>query len=168
MGRQALANRADEWCSTAMVTCELVELPQTNTAVVAAKVPTSELSTFFGQVYPAVMDILAGEGTHPTGPPIAVYSGPPTEVFDVEAGFPVAEAITPSGAVVPSQLPGGRTVKAMHIGSYASLHATYEAMQQWIVAQGLTPSVPMWEVYLSDPSTEPEASLRTEVYWHIA
>lgn len=41
-------------------------------------------------------------------------------------------------------------------------------MQAWIADQGRSPSKVMWEVYLTDPEQEPDASAwRTEVYWPV-
>jgi AraC family transcriptional regulator len=42
-------------------------------------------------------------------------------------------------------------------------------MYLWMQAEGLEPADTMWEVYLSDPSRQPDpATWRTEVWWPVA
>ena len=65
-----------------------------------------------------------------------------------------------------TELPGGPTVHATHLGPYEGLATTYREVTEWMRHEGLTPGTSMWEVYLSDPSVESDpATWRTEVYW---
>ena len=41
-------------------------------------------------------------------------------------------------------------------------------MTRHCAAQGLTPAVPTWEIYVDDPDTTPAHRLRTEVYVALA
>ena len=112
--------------------------------------------------------MLNARGTPPTHEPFAYYPTTPSATIEVEAGFAVDEPIAPSGEVVPSQLPGGTVVGGIHIGPYEKLAETYTAMGDWAATQGLTLSGPMWEVYLSDPQQEPDASTwRTEIFAYV-
>lgn len=53
---------------------------------------------------------------------------------------------------------------AWHVGPYDTLAETYAALMGWIGEQGRTVAGPMWEVYWTDPGTEPDpARWRTEV-----
>lgn len=92
----------------------------------------------------------------------------PTDVVDVEAGFPASEPIEPSGAVVPGVLPGGRVAEAIHVGSYDALQEAYAEVQRYFREQNLTPGDVMWESYLSDPGSEPDpARWRTQICWPV-
>jgi effector-binding domain-containing protein len=139
------------------------------TAGVRAKVPMTGLTEFFGRAFADTMTALAAQGVQPAGPPFGKYYGTPTDVVDVEAGFPVAAAITPSDAVVPGTLPGGRVIEATHVGSYDGLEATYAEVQRYAADAGLTPGAVMWECYLSDPATEPDSTKwRTQICWPVS
>lgn len=84
--------------------------------------------------------------------------------IELEAGFLVDGPVERGdGRVELVQLPGGEVATATHVGPYALLHQTYEAMQRWVAEQGRTASGPMWEVYLDNPDTTPVDELRTEV-----
>jgi effector-binding domain-containing protein len=66
------------------------------------------------------------------------------------------------------ELPGRRAVTTVHVGPYDSMHKTYAEVHAWMATQGLTPADHMWEVYLSDPSAEPDSSTwRTQIVWPV-
>jgi effector-binding domain-containing protein len=83
----------------------------------------------------------------------------------VEIGVLVAGSFEPHGHVVPSQLPGGDVVTAVHHGDYAELGRTHDAVGDFISAHGLARVGPSWEIYghwREDPS-----DLETEVYYLV-
>jgi effector-binding domain-containing protein len=83
----------------------------------------------------------------------------------VEIGVLVAGSFEPHGRVVPSQLPGGDVVTAVHRGDYAELGRTNDAVVDFISAHGLARVGPSWEIYghwREDPS-----ELETEVYYLV-
>lgn len=67
------------------------------------------------------------------------------------------------------ELPGGRAVVGIHVGPFDSLASTYQELLAWVAAEGLELAVGMWEVYLTDPSAEPDPSRwRTRIVWPLA
>ena len=127
------------------------------------------LTEFFGRAFAETLAALTAQGVSPTGPPFGKYYGAPTDVVDVEAGFPVASPITPTGEVVSGVLPGGKVVEAIHVGPYDTMHTTYEELERFAADSGVKPGDVMWESYLSDPATEPDpATWRTQICWPVA
>ncbi|MCU0269320.1 MAG: GyrI-like domain-containing protein [Acidimicrobiales bacterium] len=148
---------------------EILELDAQHTAVVRAALPVAELPTLFDRAYGAVFAALAAQGVAPVGMPFGFYPSMPGEVVEVEAGVVVACEIEPAGEVVPGWLPGGRVVRAVHVGPFEALQDTYAAVMAWMADHGLEPAVGMWEVYVTDPSVEPDPGRwRTEVYCPVA
>lgn len=146
----------------------VVETEERPTAVLRAQVPVAELPTFFQKAFGVTWEALQAQGLAPTGPPFALYRGMPAATVDVEAGFPVASPAQPAGEVVPSTLPAGRAVEAMHVGPYDTMEETYGQVEQWMVAERLQPGPVMWESYLSDPQAEPDpATWRTLIHWPV-
>lgn len=143
---------------------QIVELTERPTVVVREHVPISSLPEFFGRVFTQVVAELSEQGMSPRGPAFALFHGAPTDVIDVEAGFPVADPIHPSGPVINSSLPACRAVQAMHIGPYDHLKSTYDIVQAAISGAGHTPSDVMWESYLSQDDDDP-AGTETLVTW---
>lgn len=138
------------------------------TAVVRETVPREGIADFLSRALGAVARALEEQGLQPVGPPVAKYYGPATEPFDVEVGFPVAQAPQPSGSVIAGALPGGRIAETTHVGRYEELGDAYAALRKLLAAQGLTPGLVAWEVYVDDPMSNPDPStLRTQVCWTI-
>jgi effector-binding domain-containing protein len=83
----------------------------------------------------------------------------------VEIGVLVAGSFEPHGRVVPSQLPGGDVVTAVHRGDYAELGRTHGAVTDFIAANGLVRLGPSWEIYghwREDPD-----ELETAIYYLV-
>jgi effector-binding domain-containing protein len=110
---------------------------------------------------------LQAAGLHPAGPPYARYYtwG---ETADMEVGIEVDGSPAGEGQVVPGELPGGRAVRTVHLGSYENLRETWSALQEWLAAESLQPAGAPWEVYVTDPNEVPSpADNVTEIYWPI-
>ena len=104
----------------------------------------------------------------PASMPIAVYAempGPGRKMA-FRAGFFVdaAEASLASGTIIAGTIPAGEAIRTVHSGSYASLNQTHSALWAAISEAGATPAMPIWEVYIDDPTTLPEDKVRTEVW----
>jgi effector-binding domain-containing protein len=148
---------------------ELTQFRYQDTAVLHDRVRLDEIKALFDRALPAVAAALAAQGMHPAGPPFAKYFGAPAETVELEVGFPVQRTMTPVDGITPGTLPGGRTVRAVHVGPYDTLGQTYDDMLTWMKQQGLEPATVMWETYLSDPAAQPDpATWRTEVWWPVA
>jgi effector-binding domain-containing protein len=140
---------------------EITELSPQPTAVVCGHARAEDLPGFLGGAFGEVMAVLSAQGRAPAGPPFARYR-PTDDGFDAEAGFPADGAVAGSGRVTAGALPGGPTACAMHRGSYATLGETYQAVQDWLAANGYEVTGAPWECYLDGPEV---AEPRTLVYF---
>ncbi|MGE5827885.1 MAG: GyrI-like domain-containing protein [Micromonosporaceae bacterium] len=133
------------------------------TAVMRCERPASELPAWLSSVFGRVSDYLAREGVKPAGPPFARFTflG---HLAAAEAGFPVPREIPGDGVVEPSTLPDGPAAVATHYGHYRDVEMAYRACRAWLDDHGYDPAGPHWEVYYTDPGTEPDpARWRTDV-----
>lgn len=139
----------------------LQALPEQYAAVMHAKVPHSGIGEFLGRAFGQTIAALTEQGQQPAGMPFGRYL-PEDGGFDIVAGFPCAAPITDAGEVVGMQLPQGQAASTMHVGSYESVAAAYQAIEDWFERHGYRPTGPPWEHYLDGPEvTEP----RTVVVW---
>ena len=105
-----------------------------------------------------------------TGMPMAHYLAYDNASTTFELGFPCRsedEHELRAAGLSIGMTPEGRSMKATHIGPYATVVATYNAMIAEMKAKGLVPAKDMWEIYHSPPETPP-AEIRTDVVWPIA
>jgi effector-binding domain-containing protein len=133
------------------------------TVVVRGEMPTGEFAGWLREGYQSVFEYLAGAGIVPAGPPFARYTFLDGAVA-VEAGVPVPHEVAGQGRVEPSTLPDGHAAVTVHTGRYEDLDKAYEALNRWLKDHDHSPAGPHWEIYFTDPNTEPDpARWRTEV-----
>jgi len=148
---------------------EIVDVELITAAVVRDVVEMSAMSDFFDQAFGQILATLVAEGIEPTGPPFALYHGPPAATADLEVGFPVDRVIGAVEPVEPGSTPAGRVARLVHVGPYDELGPSWERLGAWIGAQGETPTADLWEVYVTEPTPETDpADLRTELNWRLA
>lgn len=82
----------------------------------------------------------------------------------VEVAWPVAGTVKGSQDIRAYELPGGKMVRAVHIGPYAECEPTYLRLFTWIAEKGLTIKGPVREVYTNDPREVKPEEIITEIY----
>jgi effector-binding domain-containing protein len=138
---------------------QVVEHGEEPAAVVCGHATTAELPAFLGGAFGEVMEQLGRQKIAVAGPPFARYL-PVDGGFDVEAGFPTASAVSPSGRVVPSVLPGGTVATTQHRGDYGELGQSYSDIEKWVLDQGWVCTGAPWESYLDGPEVpEPRTQI---------
>lgn len=139
------------------------------TAVVRGEVPAGDLPAFFERAFHAVLDTTARQGITVTGPPFGLYPRMPGATVAVAAGFPVSAPVTADGDVTALELPGGRAVTTVHVGSFETLTRAYGDLVAWATAQGVELGPQVWETYLTDPAAEPDPERwETRITWPLA
>lgn len=128
------------------------------------------MQTAFGQLG-ALME---KHGLTSAGPPRSIYTtyGPDGTEFIVAMPISAAPADSMEDAARSiGTLPGGKALRFTHRGPYPDLMTTYGLITKFMLAEGLMESeadwaryMPMWEEYLNDPHTTPEADLLTHIY----
>ena len=151
-----------------MTDFEVISIEPQHAAVVRAELPMDELPTLFDRAFHEVIAATGELHVAVTGPPFGYYPRQPGATVEVAAGFPVATPITPHGEVTPLELPGGRVVRGVHVGSFDALRETYAELMAWVADRRLAMAGGMWETYLTDPAAEPDpATWRTEITWPL-
>jgi effector-binding domain-containing protein len=136
-----------------------------------------DLGALFGEQLGRLFEYAQSNGLR-AGPPYARYHEFGPENADIEIGLPLDEQVDDLAPVDPdadgeigsSQLPAGRCAVAVHLGAYEELGRTYQALEEWIAANGHQPAGPPWESYLvlpPDVDNDP-TRLRTEISWPIS
>ena len=129
---------------------ELTDQTAQPAAVVRGHVSVDVLPAFLGGAFEEVLRVLGDQGLEPAGPPFGRYT-PAAGGFDAEVGFPASGAVTGAGRVQATELPGGRTATALHVGGYETIGETYERLAAWTATRGCTPVGTPWETYLDGP-----------------
>lgn len=136
------------------------------TMVIHGKVNLEDIPRFLGRVYSTVECQVHESGAHVVGDPFARYRPLDSEYreFEIEAGLPVLLATGGRGEVEASHLPSGPAAVTFHTGPYERMEPAYGALNSWLQARGLETNGPAWEVYHTDPDTQPDPAIwRTEI-----
>jgi len=150
------------------VEISLIDVEEQPTVAVRRQVRMVELADFLGGTFDAVAAEVSRAGLRIAGAPFARYRGKPTDVVDVEAGFPLTEPWRADGDLVAGNLPAARAIEAVHHGSYDELRGAYTAIEAWAAEHHVTTQEDVWELYEAGPQSDPDPQTwRTRIVWPI-
>ena len=120
------------------------------------------MSSGFGEVF----GFNQAKGIKPLSMPMSVYMEMPGDKLKFRAGVMVTpeDAAKAEGAVKSAVMPAGDVVTGTHVGAYASLNQSHRALWDYVEKEGLPKAMPVWEIYVDDPTTKPEEEVRTEIF----
>jgi len=104
-------------------------------------------------------------GIEPSGTPYVAYLNCAKDwsKYDVEVGFPLAEAVAEKDGMFMSKTHEGKAVVATHKGSHRSLNTTYGKMFAFMDEQSLAFTGTFYDCYLNDPAATASKELLTKV-----
>jgi len=135
-------------------------------AAVRREVARGEVARAFKPALDQVWAFLrAHPGLRTDGHNIFVYhhAAAPDLPMQVDFGVEVTRAFEPEGEVGPALTPGGEVALAVHVGPYAELARTHDAIHAWRAANGRAFASTSWEIY-GDWTDDPTKLETTVVY----
>lgn len=126
------------------------------------------LGSTFDLAFGALGKAIAAGAFTPSGPAVAIYRGDPMDVFDLDVGFSVDEALSApltidDVKIEAAELPSGPALATTVIGPYDGLGEAWGRLAGESTALGHSPAGVWIEVYVSDPSVTAAAELRTDL-----
>jgi hypothetical protein len=104
-----------------------------------------------GKAYGDIMNYLSKIGVQPSGTPYVGYFNTDMQDLDIECGLPVAQPVAGTNELKPSEIPAGKQVSCLYTGPYNQIESAYNAIMEWIPANGYTPTGVCYEFYLNNP-----------------
>ena len=146
--------------------CEIKDQPAQPTLSIRTRAAAGQLTQLFGQTFGAIMQYLGELGEYPVGAPFGAYYNMDMQDLDIEIGFPVSRPLPDRGEIKSGALPAGKIAVTMHIGPYDAIGPAYEALTQFVQANGCTPSGVAYEFYFSEPDVPPE-QIQTQIVFPL-
>lgn len=153
----------------------VIELLETQPqAIIAIKdsVHMDDYSSFYEKSYGAIMAYMGRNSIQSTGYPISV-----THYWDsagasvIEAAMPVAEVLEVpdnENGMYSRMMEGSQVLKVSHWGPYETVGMSYEALEAYMMENSLEENGPPYEVYITDPASEPDPSKwETQIVWPV-
>lgn len=126
-------------------------------------------SDFFGDNYGEIMAYLQEDAQNMTSPPIAIYHewDEENKRMVVEPAIVVNSTKPGNDRIKKGTTYGGSALKAVHTGGY-NTGPEHNAIDAYMKANSIEMSGAPWEVYVTDPETEPDSTKWiTEVYYPV-
>jgi len=144
---------------------EVKDVKKQDTVCIKARTPVDKLPEVLGQGYGEIAQYAGQHGVQLAGAPYALYLNEDMSDLQIEFGFPVAGSIVKQGRVESGELPGGKVLVDMHVGSYESIADAYNRMMAYMKEKNLEGAGQCWELYMNDPDETPPEQLKTEIYF---
>lgn len=107
----------------------------------------------------------------PLSMPSSIYMEMPSGdkmAFRAAVFVSAEDAAKAGGNVMAGTIAAGDAIAATHVGPYASLNQSHKAVWDYAETHSLQKAMPVWEIYVDDPTTKAEADIRTEIYRAIS
>ncbi len=137
-------------------------------ATIRNKVNTGEIGDIMGKSYGEIQAYIAKNGAKCTGSPMAITLAWDSLSWDFEAAIPIDKEIKGNDKITVKKSYEGKTIWVTYTGPYEKTFQAYTDLDQYMKEKGLTQAGGPWEVYLTDPGTEPDSTKWvTEIYFPV-
>ncbi|MEK6805354.1 MAG: SRPBCC family protein [Pseudomonadota bacterium] len=128
------------------------------------------ISTAYAVAYSKVLAYLQKNKLQAAGAPVGIARkwDEKEKIYEYDAGIPVASAPSGNEGEIKVQTTyAGKALKVVYQGSYKDMGPTYDALFAYAAVYGYSQNGDLWEAYVSDPVSTPEAERVTHIYFPI-
>lgn len=146
---------------------ELTEASAQSVLSLRKRTAVENLPQELGKAYGVILQYLNEIGEKPLEAAFAGYYNMDMNDLDVEMGFPVGKPIEGRGEIQANEIPAGKQVSYLYKGPYNQMEPVYNAMMEWINANGYIPTGIAYEFYYNSPMDVPESELLTKIIFPL-
>lgn len=147
---------------------EVITTREVIAATIPLVIPGRDMPKYMDPAIQEIIKTITGQGINITGPMFSYHKRRPSDTFDFEIGFPVANAIKEEGRVINSKLPAVKVVRSVYQGPYEGLAQGWTDLQSWVRENGHGENGRFWESYLTNPDeVKDPKEYRTELNWIV-
>lgn len=137
-------------------------------ATIRNKVTYQEIPKAIESAYCEIQEYLKKNKAEIAGYPMAITYAWDSLSWDFEAALPINTEIKGNDRINIKNSYSGKVIFLTYTGPYEGTFNAYTELHNYIKEKGLTESGGPWEVYVTDPMTEPDQSKWvTEIYFPV-
>lgn len=146
---------------------ELEDKPAQPTITIRTRTAVENLPQVLGQAYESIIDYLSQIGVQPSGAPYVGFFNMDMQDLDIECGLPILQPVKGNNEIKPGEIPAGKQVSCLYKGPYSQIEPAYNAIMEWVPANGYTSTGVCYEFYLNNPAETPENELLTKIIFML-
>lgn len=146
------------------------QLEKRNALLIKDSAMVNDIGAKMGELFGELSAFMATNKIEMAGYPYCIYySWDYSKPFVMECAIPVTVKVAKTtGRIQFREFQPTKVAKTVHLGSYESTAKTHESMGVYLSTNKLENFGFPWEVYVTDPTTEPDTSKWiTEIYYPI-
>jgi effector-binding domain-containing protein len=171
-GLEALKSQAESSTESQLNTTEIVETTVESFRFISVmdSASSKDMSDHYAKAYGKLGQFAGENQLEIVGQPISInHSWDEETQFGVfEPAMPIAGDAEGTDEIMVKESYAGKTLKAIHTGSYETMNVSWEALMKKVYSEGYEMNGLPWEVYVTDPGQEPDSTKWiTEIYMPI-
>jgi effector-binding domain-containing protein len=144
------------------------EITEMTIATIRNKVNVGEIGNILGKSYGEIQAFIAKNGAKIAGAPIAITLAWDSLSWDFEAALPIDKEIKGNDRIQIKKSFAGKVLFVEYKGAYNKTYQAYIDLENYKKEKGYVDAGGPWEVYITDPMTEPDTSKWiTEIYFPV-
>lgn len=125
----------------------------------------NELASVLSDCYSQIKNYLNSIGEVIAGPPFVGFLNNDMEKLEIDVGYPVRKKIEGKGNIIASDMPAGKKVSCVNVGSYEKIEPSYLEIKEWLKENNYRPEGISYQFFLDDPLEIPDGELQTEIVY---
>lgn len=127
-----------------------------------------DVGTDMGKSYAELINLCSANNWEIIGMPFSINYRDTEELFEYDVAFKISNSVKAPKGFSSGTIEGGETLTISHFGLYENLPASYEILDNWMRDNGFKLNDHSYEIYITDPGTEPDSSKwETQVFYPI-
>ncbi len=146
----------------------LVEVDPMDVLAIRTESSPDEIGQVMGGAFGQIMEFMQSKKLEQTGPPFSIWYSWEGDIMEYDNCIPVGKKVKAEPPIRMITTYSGKAVTVDHWGSYETTQYSWGSVDQYINENGLEKNGEPWEVYVTDPMTEPDQSKwLTRLYWPV-
>ncbi len=132
------------------------------------KCTMEEIASVMGPAFGAIMQVVSANGAQVIGSPFSIWYEWEDEIMEFDNAIPIDRNIKGTDKVLPIKTYQGKVAHVSHMGEYSTTYHSWGILETYIKDNKLEMNGAPYEVYVTDPETEPDPSKWiTDLYWPV-